>query len=528
MRCSGALAQLGARHNGIVEATGSNPVCSIFILDRFSDDRKTLMGGVTDTALLNCFFSDGCEQKGTGVKLKMKEKRSRNYEMDMCSGPILRKLLIFAIPLMCSSILQMLFNAADTVVIGKFAGDNSLAAVGSNASLISLMTSFFIGLSVGANVLAARYYGARQEKELHKAVHTAILLSLISGVVLMAAGMIFARQMLELMQSPKEVRELAALYLRIYFIGMPATMIYNFGSAVLRAVGDTRRPLYYLMGAGVINVGLNLLFVIVFRMDVAGVALATVISQSISAFLILRCLMREQGSIRLVLRELSIDREKLLQIVRVGLPAGLQGVIFGLSNVLIQSSINGFGAIVVAGNSAAESIENFVYFGMNAVYQATISFTSQNMGAGNYKRINRIMLSAQLCVITVGLVMGNLFVLFGHELLSFYSSNALVIQAGMNRLSLIARVYALCGMMDVMVGVMRGIGYSVLPMIVSLLGACGFRILWLATVFQMQQYHTVDTIYLSYPISWLLTFTAHFICYLCVKRRIGKPKEKML
>ena len=456
----------------------------------------------------------------------MNEKRSRRYEIDMCNGPILRKMLLFAVPLMCSSILQLLFNAADIVVVGKFAGDNSLAAVGSNASLISLLTNLFIGLSVGANVLVARFYGAKQEKELHRAVHTAMLLSIYSGIILMAAGLAFARQLLELMQSPPEVLGLASLYLRIYFVGMPATMIYNFGSAVLRAVGDTKRPLYYLLGAGIVNVVLNLFFVIVLKMNVAGVALATVISQCISALLILRCLMKEQTGIRLVLRELAIDRDKLVQIVKVGLPAGLQGVIFALSNVLIQSSINGFGATVIAGNAAAGNIESFVYFAMNALYQAEISFTSQNMGAGNFKRINKILLSGQLCVIVVGVVMGNLCVLFGNQLLSIYSSSSMVIEAGMRRLRVIAGTYALCGMMDVMVGVLRGIGYSILPMAVSLIGACGFRILWLATIFKMDGYHTITVIYLSYPISWILTFAAHVVCYLCVRRRIpGFRKE---
>ena len=303
-------------------------------------------------------------------------------------------------------------------------------------------------------------------------------------------------------------------------------MIYNFGSAVLRAVGDTKRPLYYLLGAGIVNVVLNLFFVIVLKMDVAGVALATVISQCISALLILRCLMKEQTGIRLVLRELAIDRDKLVQIVKVGLPAGLQGVIFALSNVLIQSSINGFGATVIAGNAAAGNIESFVYFAMNALYQAEISFTSQNMGAGNFKRINKILLSGQLCVIVVGVVMGNLCVLFGNQLLSIYSSSSMVIEAGMRRLRVIAGTYALCGMMDVMVGVLRGIGYSILPMAVSLIGACGFRILWLATIFKMDGYHTITVIYLSYPISWILTFAAHVVCYLCVRRRIpGFRKE---
>lgn len=439
--------------------------------------------------------------------------------MDMCSGSILKKMLLFAIPLMCSSILQLLFNAADIVVVGRFAGDNSLAAVGSNTALINLLTNLFVGLSIGGNVLAARFYGAKQEKELKKTVHTAMLLGIYSGLILTALGVIGARQILIWMQTPKEVLDLAALYLRIYFVGMTATMVYNFGSAILRAVGDTKRPLYYLLFAGIINVVLNLFFVIALRMDVAGVALATVISQTISAFFIIRCLTKEQGGIHLELRELHIDRDKFAQILQIGLPAGFQGIVFSLSNVVIQSSINLFGATIVAGNSAAANIEGFVYFAMNAFYQATISFTSQNFGAGNQKRINRIAWTGEICVIIVGIVLGNACVLFGRGLLSIYSGSPAVIDAGMFRLSIIARTYALCGIMDVMVGALRGVGYSVMPMIVSLLGACGLRLVWLATVFQMKDFHTVTIVYLSYPITWIITLSVHIICFVCVRKK---------
>ena len=297
-------------------------------------------------------------------------------------------MLIFTIPLMCSSILQLLFNAADIVVVGRFAGDNSLAAVGSNTALINLLTNLFVGLSIGANVAAARFYGAKQDGEVKKTVHTAMLLSIFSGIILTVIGVIGARQILIWMQTPSEVLELAVLYLRIYFVGMTGTMIYNFGSALLRAVGDTKRPLYYLFGAGCVNIVLNLLFVICFHMDVAGVALATVISEAISALLVLRCMIKEKGSIHLELRELHIYPDKFVQILKVGLPAGFQGIVFALSNVVIQSSINLFGATVVAGNSAAANIEGFVYMAMNSFYQATISFTSQNFGAGKQERIS--------------------------------------------------------------------------------------------------------------------------------------------
>lgn len=322
----------------------------------------------------------------------MEKKTERNsYEIDMCSGPVLRKMLFFTLPLMCSGILQLLFNAADIIVVGKFAGDNSLAAVGSNAALISLLTNFFIGLSIGGNVLAAHFYGAKQENDLRETVHTAMLISVCSGILLTLAGCIGAGQILVWMQTPQEVADLAVLYLRIYFLGMTAMMVYNFGSAILRAIGDTRRPLYYLSAAGIVNVVLNLLFVIRFRMGVAGVGLATVISQCISAFLIVRCMMREQSGIRLELRRLYIHRDKLVKILKIGLPASFQGILFSLSNVIIQASVNSFGAVTVAGNSAAANIEGFVYVAMNSFYQAAISFTSQNVGAAKHGRINRIL-----------------------------------------------------------------------------------------------------------------------------------------
>lgn len=444
------------------------------------------------------------------------------YEIDMCNGPILSKLLIFTVPLMFSSILQLLFNAADIVVVGRFAGDDSLAAVGATSSLINLLTNLFIGLSVGANVLAARYYGAKQEKELNASVHTSMMLSLISGVILTLIGVFGAHRILALMQTPDDVLVLAAVYIRIYFLGMTSTMIYNFGSAILRAVGDTKRPLYYLLFAGVINVFLNLVFVIVFEMGVAGVAAATVISQTISAALVVRCLIKEKGSIHLDLRALRIEKDKFLRILQIGLPAGFQGVLFSLSNVFIQSSVNSFGKTVVAGNSAASNIEGFVYVAMNSFYQAAISFMGQNVGAGKYERINKILIRAEACVIVVGVVLGNAAFIFGRPLLGIYSDTNAVIEAGLVRLSVIGTTYALCGMMDVMVGALRGLGYSVMPMIVSLIGACALRLIWLATIFQMEQFHTIEMVYISYPVSWALTFLAHLTCFIIIRHKLSK------
>ncbi|MBP3620936.1 MAG: MATE family efflux transporter [Lachnospiraceae bacterium] len=444
------------------------------------------------------------------------------YEIDMCSGSILKKMLLFAVPLMFSSILQLLFNAADIVVVGRYAGDNSLAAVGSTTSLINLLTNLFVGLSVGANVLVAHYYGAKEKDDLRKAVHTVITISIISGLILTVVGVIGTRQFLIWMDTPKEVLDLAATYLKIYFMGMTATMVYNFGAAILRAVGDTKRPLYYLLFSGVVNVGLNLLFVIKYDMDVAGVALATVISQCISAVLVLRCLIKETGAIHLDLRCLRIDRGNFFKILQVGLPAGFQGVLFSLSNVVIQSSVNGFGETIVAGNSAAGNIEGFVYMAMNAFHQAAISFTSQNMGAGKYSRINKILYVSQLYVVIVGLSMGLLVVAFGEPLLGLYSGSEAVIDAGMIRLKYIVTLYFLCGMMDVMVGSLRGLGYAIMPMIVSLIGACGLRLVWIATVFQIPKFHTIEMVYITYPITWILTFLAHVVCFVVVRRKLPR------
>ncbi|MBR3484583.1 MAG: MATE family efflux transporter [Lachnospiraceae bacterium] len=442
--------------------------------------------------------------------------------MNMCEGPILPKMLRFAVPLMFSSILQLLFNAADVVVVGKFAGDDALAAVGCTGSLINLLINLFMGLSVGANVMVARHYGAKRESELKKSVHTSMLLSVLGGLLLTGVGVFFTEGILELMETPAEVLPLAALYLRIYFMGMVPNMIYNFGSAILRAIGDTKRPMYFLALAGVVNVCLNLIFVIVLSWGVAGVAVATVISQTISAVLVVICMLKESGAIRLSLKELKIDKKELLAILRIGIPAGLQGCIFSLSNVVIQKSVNGFGKVTVSGNSAASNLEGFVYVSMNAFHQATLSFMSQNYGAGRYDRLKKIAVAGILCVTATGLTLGNLEYFFGRTLLNIYTSSENVIDAGVVRLSIICTTYFLCGMMDVMVGALRGLGYSFVPMIVSLCGVCGIRLVWLFTVFEMEEYHLVETVYVSYPISWLATFLIHLGSYIVISRKMKK------
>lgn len=453
--------------------------------------------------------------------------RSAKY-IDMCSGPVLRKMIVFTLPIMFSGLFQLLFNATDIIVVGKFAGDNALAAVGSNTALINLMTNLFIGLSIGVNVVAARYCGAKNVNELKKTVHTSMLISVISGVILMAVGLCFAEQMLRLMQTPDSIIGMAADYLRIYFCGMPFMMIYNFGNAILRAAGDTNRPMFCLIVAGVVNVLLDMFFVIVLNMSAAGVGLATSLSQGVSAVLIIRCLLKESDSSGLKLnpRELKIHKDKLLMIMKIGLPAGFQGTVFSLSNVVIQSSINLFGEAVIAGNSAAASIEGFVYMAMNSCYQSTLSFTSQNIGAGKFERINKILLCGLLCVMTVWAVLGlGVCMSLGRPLLSIYTSGEASIEAGLRRMVYVCGTYFLCGVMEVLVGSLRGMGYSVTPMIVSLLGACGLRLVWLATVFQIEQYHTPDTVYLSYPVSWVITVAAHVVCFFICRHRL---KKKML
>ena len=450
------------------------------------------------------------------------EPKRKTYEIDMCTGALLPKILLFTLPLMASSILQLLFNAADIIVVGRFAGDAALAAVGANTALINLLVNFFMGLSIGANVLVARYYAGNQKRDLDDVVHTAMTVSIISGIILNAIGVIFARQILIWMATPNEVLPLAVIYLRIYFFGMIAMMVYNFGAAILRAVGDTRRPLYYLIFAGVVNVLLNLLFVILFHMSVAGVGLATVISQCISGGLVLRCLIRADGSIALDLRRLRINRAQFGRILRIGIPAGFQGMLFSISNVIIQSTINSFGTIVVAGSSAAANIEGFVYVAMNAFHQAALSFTGQNYGAGKKERIIKILLWSELCVFVTGTLLGRLACFFGHPLLGLYSRSEDVIAAGMIRLLYICGVYALCGMMDVSVGVLRGLGYSIGPMFITLIGVCGLRLFWIFTFFRWPMFHSIENLYMTYPVTWTITIIANLIYLAIVWKKIKK------
>ena len=446
----------------------------------------------------------------------------KQYTIDMCHGPILPKLLRLVVPMILSGILQLLFHAADIIVVGNFGSPNAVAAVGSTGSLVNLMTNLFLGLSVSTNVLTAQFMGARDRTGISQTIHTSIFLSIVSGILLTAIGLLFSEQFLKLMNSPDDVRNLSALYLRIYFCGMTAMLIYNFGSSILRAKGDTRRPLYYLIIAGVINVILNLIFVVFLHMDVAGVALATVISQCISAGLILRCLAKETDAFRLVWKNLRPTGFLVRRILRIGIPAGFEGVVFSISNVVLQSSVNSFGSLVMAGCAAAASIEGFVWVSMNAFGQGTLTFTSQNIGGGKYSRLTRILLIGGLCSGLAGLILGNAAYLFGDKLLTIYDPRPEIIEPGLIRMRFIGRLYFLCGIMDIVGSSIRGMGYSTTPTVVSLLGACGLRLLWVFTIFQIPQFHTQFVLFMSYPITWIATFAAHMVCYVIIRRKIPK------
>ena len=471
--------------------------------------------------------------------IECKNDRNRNKEVskeaaffmaqttragDLTSGPMLKKIILFSLPLAASSILQLLFNAADVVVVGRFAGSTALAAVGSNGALINLLVNLFVGLSLGANVVAARCFGAKDEQGVQNTVQTSVTLGLVSGVLLAFVGFFAARGLLELMSCPEDVIDLSTIYLKIYFIGMPMTMLYNFNSALLRAVGDTRRPLYCLAVSGVINVLLNLVFVILFQMSVAGVALATIISQTVSAILVTVLLMKEQGPLHLDLRHLGFHKGALVQILKIGLPAGLQSTVFSLSNVVIQSVVNSFGSTIVAGNSAASNIEGFIYTGMNAFAQAAVTFTSQNVGARRYDNLDRVMRNCLLCAVVVGVVLGGGAYLAGEGLLHFYSSDTAVVAAGLARMKVICTSYFFCGVMDTLASCLRGRGYSVLPMIVSLVGSCLLRLVWIATIFQL--FRSTTTLYISYPISWVLTASVHLICLLVVRHKTNEALKQ--
>ncbi len=438
--------------------------------------------------------------------------------MDMVNGPVAGKIFRFSFPLMLSGMLQLLFNAADTIVVGNFCGSVSMAAVGSNGSLICLIVNLFVGISVGTNVVVARSWGRQHMDSVCRSVHSAITLSVLLGIFTGVFGSMAARELLLLMQVPENVLPYSITYLRIYFIGVPAIVVYNFGAAILRAIGDTRRPLFFLTAAGVINIFANLFFVLVLDMDVAGVAAATSISQYVSAFLVIRCLMKLDNACRLELKSLRLYREETLEMVRIGIPAGLQNTVFSISNVLIQSSVNSFGSDVIAGNVAASNLDNIVYTAMNSFSQAAVSFVGQNVGAGKPRRISKIMWACIAWASLFGVFLGVGMYVFNKPLLSIYNREPAVIAAGKIRLLIVGVPYFLCGVMEVSCGVVRGMGRSWLPMIVSTLGSCASRIIWIYTVFA--KHHEIQVLFYSYPISWALTFAVHTICALFIIKKL--------
>lgn len=443
---------------------------------------------------------------------------------NMRNGPIFKSVVLYTVPIILTSLLQLLFNAADLIVVGWFCGSDSVAAVGATSALTNLIVNLFIGLSVGAGVAVAQGIGSCDEKSTFEAVHTAIPLALISGIIITAIGVPFSKPMLVLMGTPKgKLLSLAASYMRIYFLGIVFSMLYNFGSAILRAAGDTRSPLAFLTVAGVLNVILNILFVAAFKMDVAGVALATSISQAVSALLVMYALIKRTDFCRLNLKAMHLHKNALLKMIKIGLPAGLQSSLFAISNVLIQSSVNSFGSAHMSGSAAASSIEGFCYVSMNSFQQTALNFCGLNYGAGDYKRVRRITAVCLATVAAVGLIVGNLSYIFGRELLGIYITDSQeAVSYGMERLKFMLIPYFLCGIMDTVTGSMRGIGSSVIPMVITIMGVCVMRVVWIYTVFTMPRYHSFSGLFISYPISWLLTFAAVFSAYLIIIKKREK------
>lgn len=452
----------------------------------------------------------------------------KSNTINMTEGPLFGKILMFSLPLMASGILQLLFNAADVIVVGRFAGENALAAVGSTGALINLILNLFWGLSTGASVCASNAIGAKDDERVRRCVHTSMALAIVGGIIAMIAGLVWSKPLLALMGTKPELIEDAALYMKIYFLGVPASLVFNFAAGLIRAEGDTKRPLYILTIAGVVNVICNLFFVVVCHLSVAGVAIATAISNVISMILIIAHMLKLDSNLKYIIKETKIYKREFLDVLRIGIPSGMSGMMFSISNAIIQSSINLFPATTVAGNTAASNIEGFIYTSMNTFYQASQTFTSQNLGAGKIKRINKVLINSLIIVTAVGAAMCALALVFSRPLLSLYVTGdnvETVIAAGVERMAVICSTYYFCGMMDVTCGSLRGMKYSFSTMIISMLGACAFRIIWLATVFKADQ--TVFNIYVSYPISWILTWAAYIVCYIYAIRKLKKHSGQL-
>ena len=451
--------------------------------------------------------------------------KTNKYEIDMCNGSIMDKLISFSLPLMLTSILQLMFNAVDIIVVGRFDGSQALAAVGSTTALINIFTNLFIGISLGANVLAARYFAAGRHREMSEAVHTAIALALISGILMAFVGLGASRAALALMATPADVIDQSTLYMRIYFMGMPFFMLYNYGAAILRAVGDTKRPLFFLGAAGLTNVALDLLLVIVIPLGVAGVAIGTVASQMISCILVIRCLCKTDSSYQLHFSKLAIRKVYLIRIFQVGIPAGIQSTVINFSNALLQSSVNSFGSTAMAGYTAANNILGFLYASINAVTQACMSFTSQNFGVGKYKRMDRVLLDCVALSVGVSLVLGVGAYLMGPQLLGIYTAEPDVVQCGLEILSITTVPYFLCGIMDLLPGALRGMGHSAVPMVLSVIGTVGTRVLWIYVFFP--QHRSLYFLFISYPGSWIATILMQAVCYWFVRKRYGMQKAEV-
>ncbi len=445
---------------------------------------------------------------------------SRKYEIDMCNGSIMDKLISFSIPLMISSMLQLTFNAVDIIVVGRFSGSDALAAVGATTALIAVFINLFIGISLGANVLAARFYATGKHKEMSDTVHTAILFAILSGIFMTVVGLTLSRFALKLMGTPDHIIGQSVLYMRIYFVGMPFFMVYNYGASILRAVGDTKRPLMFLIIAGLMNTALNLILVIVFHLGVAGVAIGTVVSQLVSGTLVLRCLYLTEGSYQFRFHKLAIKGEYLKQIFQVGIPAGIQSTVINISNALLQSSVNSFGSTAMAGYTAANNILGFLYFSVNAVTQACMSFTSQNYGLRKFKRMDRVLVDCMILSVGISVVMGGLAYLFGNQLLHIYTDQQGVVDCGMEILSFTASTYFFCGLMDLFPGALRGMGFSTVPMVLSIIGTVGTRIVWIYGLFP--SHRSLTFLFISYPVSWIITILMQVVCFIYVRRKIHR------
>ncbi len=434
----------------------------------------------------------------------------------MCNGPIMRKLISFSVPLILSSMLQLLFNAVDIIVVGRFSGSQALAAVGSTTALINVFTNLFIGISLGANIITARYIGADRKKEVSATVHTSITVAILSGICMMILGILFAKAALLLMGTPDDVISLSTLYMRIYFAGMPFFMLYNYGAAILRAVGDTKRPLIFLIIAGVINALMNMFLVIVVHMGVAGVAIATIFSQMISCILVIRCLVNTNGSYRLSFSHLCIQKKYLVQILQVGVPAGMQSTLINFSNALLQSSVNSFGSVAMAGYTSANNILSFIYVAVNSITQACMSFTSQNYGVRKYDRMTRTLVDCLILECIVSAVFGSAAFFFGRQIIGIYTSDPAVIEAGMEVLAMTTLTYFFCGIMDVFPGSMRGMGFSTIPMLLALLGTVGTRVVWIFGFFPVHR--TIRFLFISYPASWIITILFQLVYYIYIRK----------